>query len=110
MTMNIYYKQSDIAASLSELMLSPWAKRWMDDYAYTAGVQEALHLIQDMINGEVPETMKIPATDVRPNIKGYWIKTGYKFICYSCSECGYNIEKTKFNYCPNCGAKMEDKE
>ena len=51
MTMNIYYKQSDITASLSELMLSPWAKRWMDDYAYTAGVQEALHLIQDMING-----------------------------------------------------------
>ena len=103
--MNIYYKQSDITASLSELMLSPWALECNSTRAM--GIQEALHLIQDMINGEVPETMKIPAADVKPNIKGYWIKTGYKFICYSCSECGYDIEKTKFNYCPNCGAKME---
>lgn len=57
--------------------------------------------------------IQAPAADVKPNIKGYWIKTGQsfiypdKFICYSCSECGYDIEKTKFNYCPNCGAKME---
>ena len=114
MIMNIYYKQSDITASLSELMLSPWALECNSTRAM--GIQEALHLIQDMINGEVPETMKIPAADVKPNIKGYWIKTGQsfiypdKFICYSCSECGYDIEKIKFNYCPNCGAKMECKE
>lgn len=60
----IYYRASDLAAALSDLLISPWAKRWIDDYAYTAGIQEALHLIQDMINGEVPENMKIPAADV----------------------------------------------
>lgn len=56
----------------------------------------------------------VPAADVKPNIKGYWVKTGQsfiypdKFICYSCSECGYDIEKTKFNYCPNCGVDMRE--
>lgn len=62
MTRNIYYKQSDITASLSELMVSPWALEC--DSTRAAGIQEALHLIQDMINGEVPENMKIPVADV----------------------------------------------
>jgi len=59
---NIYYKQSDITAPLSELMLSPWALE--GDGTRAAGIQEALHLIQDIINGEVPENMKIPVADV----------------------------------------------
>lgn len=45
--------------------------------------------------------------------KGIWIKTGQSFVFpekfrnYSCSECGYDVDKTKFNFCPNCGARME---
>ena len=45
--------------------------------------------------------------------KGKWIKTGQSFVFpekfrnYSCSECGYDVDKTKFNFCPNCGAMME---
>ena len=68
------------------------------------------YLDDDMIARLNIAIQRIPAADVKPNIKGYWIKTGYKFICYSCSECGYDIEKTKFNYCPNCGAKMESEK
>ena len=47
---------------------------------------------------------------------GIWIKTGQSFVFpekfrnYSCSECGYDVDKTKFNYCPNCGARMEESE
>lgn len=62
--MSDYIKRADLAAALSNLLISPWAKRWMDDYAYTAGVQEALHFVQDMVNGEVPAEWKIPAADV----------------------------------------------
>ena len=57
-----YIKRSDLAAKLTDLMLSPWASR--TNLAYAAGREEALHLIQDMINGEVPDYMKIPAADV----------------------------------------------
>ena len=54
--MSDYIKRSDFAAALSDLLISPWAMR--------KGVQEALHLVQDMVNNEVPERMKMPAADV----------------------------------------------
>ena len=54
--MSDYIKRSDFAAALSDLLISPWAMR--------KGVQETLHLVQDMVNNEVPERMKMPAADV----------------------------------------------
>ena len=48
--------------------------------------------------------------------KGRWIKTGQSFVFpekfrnYSCSECGYDVDKTKLNYCPNCGAEMRGEQ
>ena len=54
-----------------------------------------------------------PIIDAVPVKHGEWVKTGQSFVnpnCfrnYCCSVCGYDIEKTKFNYCPNCGAKMD---
>lgn len=54
----------------------------------------------------------IPAADVVAVKRGYWIKTGQSFVYpemfinYTCSVCGFDIAKTKFNYCPNCGTKM----
>ena len=48
-----------------------------------------------------------------PVVCGEWVKTGQSFVNpnrfrnYCCSVCGYDIEKTKYNYCPNCGAKMD---
>jgi len=55
----------------------------------------------------------VPAADVVGVKRGYWIKTGQsfvypeKFINYTCSVCGFDIAKTEFNYCPNCGSKMD---
>lgn len=59
------------------------------------------------------EVKRIPAADVVEVKHGKWIKNGqsfvypHKFRNYSCSVCGYDIEKTKCNYCPNCGTKMD---
>ena len=58
-----------------------------------------------------------PAADVRPVVRGKWIKmtgmmppecTGH----YECSLCGWHgrhssIER-EFNFCPNCGADMRE--
>lgn len=47
---------------------------------------------------------------------GIWLKTGQSFVFpdkfrnYFCSECGFEIEKTAYNYCPNCGADMREPE
>ena len=53
----------------------------------------------------------IPAVDVAPVRHGRWIeKDKYSFgIFYDCSICGDRILDTghSWNYCPNCGAKMD---
>lgn len=48
----------------------------------------------------------IPAADVRPVVRGHWIKRkGWdKYVCSECS----NEEKAVRNFCPNCGADMRE--
>lgn len=53
-----------------------------------------------------------PAADVAPVRRGQWKPAGFVFMGESvdCSECGYRIATSigrGWNYCPNCGAKME---
>ena len=58
-----------------------------------------------------------PAADVTPVVHGMWIFINeatnfYEPPCgdtYKCSECQYIIDvaDTKFNFCPNCGARMD---
>ena len=59
--------------------------------------------------------LKIQAADVAPVVHGRWISKnphGYEWI-FVCSNCGY-VDGYPFNdrhnYCPNCGAKMDEKE
>lgn len=57
--------------------------------------------------------------DVRPNIHGHWVehKVGYIFkqIYFSCSVCGNTLDphglncgRGDANFCPNCGAIMDE--
>lgn len=53
-----------------------------------------------------------PAADVAPVRRGQWKPAGFTFMGKSmdCPECGYRIATSigrGWNYCPNCGAKME---
>lgn len=56
---------------------------------------------------------RIPTADVTDVKHGEWIyvdgDVGYNV--YRCSKCGGVVvldEEVIYNYCPNCGAKMED--
>ena len=55
-----------------------------------------------------------PAADVAPVRHGHWVeKEKYIFgIMYDCSLCENRILDTghPWHYCPNCGAKMDEKE
>lgn len=55
-----------------------------------------------------------PAADVAPVVHGHWIeKEKYSFgIMYDCSLCDNRILDNGYswNYCPNCGAKMDESE
>ena len=52
----------------------------------------------------------VPAADVRPVVRGKWQSwTQDRPPCkwYSCDYCGFHA-LSKSNYCPNCGACMEE--
>lgn len=53
-----------------------------------------------------------PTIEAEPVRKGEWITRKQHFGKFVCSECGFmagEIENLSFyNYCPNCGAKMEE--
>ena len=50
------------------------------------------------------------AADVAPVRHGRWVPTKAPFMneCEDCSVCGYRtVWGHRYNYCPNCGAKMD---
>ena len=67
--------------------------------------------VDDMV-GDIEDT---PAADVAEVVHGRWIdngSNGYKWA-FICSKCGY-IDgypfDDRYNFCPNCGAKMDGGE
>ena len=51
-----------------------------------------------------------PAADVREVKRGRWIEGKLGFHCSVCKKRAVGTQKGAFlsNYCPNCGAKMEE--
>lgn len=54
-----------------------------------------------------------PAADVAPVIHARWEKRGSSWYCTHCGigyriTCG-NIPASRHKYCPNCGAKMDER-
>ena len=47
----------------------------------------------------------IHSADVRPVVRGTWIKNGWSIRC---SICGYDMPFATRNFCPNCGADMRE--
>ena len=51
-----------------------------------------------------------PRANVKEIIYAHWVPTEYPFMneCEDCSSCGYRtVWGHRYNYCPNCGAKMD---
>ena len=61
---------------------------------------------------------ELPATDVRPVVRGRWRANGKFENCENCTLCGCAVLKAeydpilringKYSYCPNCGADMRE--
>ncbi|MGI5958997.1 MAG: hypothetical protein ACOX60_06250 [Massiliimalia sp.] len=53
----------------------------------------------------------MPAADVRPVVRGKWVKTDVGI--YECSICAHPEtvhEVLRYNFCPNCGADMRGEQ
>ena len=52
----------------------------------------------------------IPSADVAPVTHGRWGSNGIPdSVLSACSVCGFGCGAYSFQYCPNCGAKMDGK-
>ena len=54
----------------------------------------------------------IPTADVAPVVRGRWDlldDAGSKIVKWNCDKCN-RISTSKTDYCPNCGARMEESE
>lgn len=47
-----------------------------------------------------------PTADVQPVVHGKWSRLSFGVTAQICSVCE-NLASIKFNYCPNCGARMD---
>lgn len=48
------------------------------------------------------------SVDAEPVRHGHWdVKDGVYGVAY-CSDCGYELKANDTNYCPSCGAKMDE--
>ena len=62
------------------------------------------------IDAAIEAVEKLPAADAAPVKHGHWeeIRDAYgQLEGWMCKKCGREM-KAKENYCPNCGAKMDD--
>ena len=74
---------------------------------YNYGLVVSVDDINDaptVIEGIVGE---IPSADVAPVKHGEWLKANPYNRFMDCSVCGFFQDHTEFNYCPNCGARMD---
>lgn len=98
-----YIERKKIYADIGRFLID---KNSADFTNYEDGWTSAISKTMDMI-------MDAPAADVRPESHGHWAQQPLK-SCFACSECSYCFEHEGylafFNYCPNCGAKMDGKE
>ena len=67
---------------------------------------EGVAMTKAIVNG-------VPAADVKTVVHGKWFKPEYEYHVGICSLCGCiplkpAFRSTPYNYCPNCGAEMDE--
>jgi hypothetical protein len=92
----------------------------MTDYILReAAIEEAIDAVDEWDGGYNPHRAAqirdginaIPAADVRSVVRGKWVFCGGTWEganIFKCSECGKSVYHEETNYCPNCGAWMEE--
>lgn len=92
---------------MAEYIKREAAIKAMEKADYTAIADDADSCKADYLR-EIIES--VPAADVAPVVHGRCEQTEAPFMneCEDCSVCGYRtVWGHRFNYCPNCGAKMD---
>lgn len=85
----------------------------MAEYIEREAALRTAHIMRPEDKCLETELMKIPAADVAPVVHGRFAHDGPRFVggvdWWHCSNCGGLVSgaETRFDYCPNCGARMD---
>ena len=84
------------------------------DGTYADGVDlELLKNALVLINRQKSEIERLKSADVSPVRHGRWVKEKTDVLihwhCSACEECFF-LDKPNSEYCPHCGAKMDEEE
>lgn len=81
-------------------LLKKWHDLGFDEISRIHKVNAFNHFIKNL-----------PTADVAEVVHGEWVDNGIRDSMLSkCSVCGFPCGAYTFNYCPNCGAKMDGDE
>ena len=80
----------------------------MNRYINEDALLKAVEGYADMTRADLLYILEdIPTADVEEVRHGKWTKSSPCNRFMNCSSCGFGQNHTTFNYCPNCGAKMD---
>lgn len=85
----------------------------MPEYIERGAAKHAADLAFDMTETEYDmickEFDRVPAADVAPVVHGRWLDNEDYMFCSICGIQWYYCDNDTetFNYCPNCGARMD---
>ena len=79
----------------------------MYEYIERKAIRDALYDADAITMSGVKILNQFPVADVAPVRHGRWIDAREHCGDYMCSNCEALYGTNKFNYCPNCGAKMD---
>lgn len=108
----------DINNAWGEGTLQDWYMNSIDNTIPPIWTEEH---ISELCNDFYVIPREIPTADVTPVVHGYWLYIAVDIygVCREfakqCSICGSEFpvsfwENNSFNFCPNCGAKMDGDE
>ena len=98
-----------------------WGKEKMSDRLIsTEALMKRINCYPGIRDAVAKELQYVPTVDAEPVRHGHWItkeeaeERDKIWLWGSCSVCGHCdwdcVESEDFNYCPNCGAIMDEKE
>ena len=88
----------------------------MDDYIKREALRDALYDADAITMNGVKILNQFPSSDVASVKHGRWIEYTKVIIpepynkweqAWKCSKCGFDDGFVAYNYCPNCGARMD---
>ena len=97
--MSDYISRNEAYQELHEARCCDMTDKW--GRGYNSGITEAMDIINNIIS---------PA-DVAPVVHGHWIYDyAYDEEWYICSICKRETQIPGYDFCPRCGAKMDESE